>query len=142
VALVDNEDFERVSQFKWFAVVSKNGRYVYAASKQNYKLVYLHKFLLNTEFLVDHINGNTLDNRRSNLRIADKRLNSVNKEILYGKVHSRFKGVTIHRGRFVAAIQPHKMYIHLGTFDDEIKAAEAYDDAAREIYGEFARTNF
>lgn len=86
---------------------------------------------------VDHKNGNKLDNRRANLRFATQRQNTWNRA---PKRHTRtgLKGVKVKRDRFEAVIQ--KTYI--GTFATAHDAARAYDAAALQRYGEFARTNF
>lgn len=97
---------------------------------------------------VDHINRNGLDNRRSNLRVADlkgNRANARKQPTIGGKpTHSKFKGVSRFKknGRWVAAIKVNKKSMHLGCFDSEIDAAHAYDKAAREHFREFAKTNF
>ncbi|MCK4959402.1 MAG: hypothetical protein KAT00_08370 [Planctomycetes bacterium] len=83
------------------------------------------------------------DNRRSNLRICTRRENSWNRHCSRsGK--SRYKGVhwSEERGRFRATITFHGKRVHLGYFRDEVKAAKAYDKAARKHYGEFAYLNF
>lgn len=85
---------------------------------------------------LDHINRNPSDNRIANLRPADSRLNQANR-IAYGKFK---KGVSLTKvGTFKAAISDHGRFKHLGTFQTEIEAAAAYAEAAKEIYGEFAR---
>lgn len=89
---------------------------------------------------IDHINGDRADNRIANLRLCDRtgnRRNSVGSREGYKGV--RFRAVT---GKWEAAIHPSGRNIHLGTFDTAEAAARAYDAAARQHYGEFARPNF
>jgi hypothetical protein len=91
---------------------------------------------------VDHINGDGLDNRKSNLRLATRAQNGCNLRPQQGK-SSRFKGVAWHVcGKWRAHISPNRTQIALGLFDDEIDAALAYDMAALAQFGEFARPNF
>src|SRR5207253_3852593 len=91
---------------------------------------------------VDHRNGDGLDNRRENLRLVAHAQNCRNQRL---RPHSsRFKGVTFNRelGRWHAAIMVDYRRIHLGTFDSEEEAALAYDEASRELHGEYGRPNF
>jgi hypothetical protein len=96
--------------------------------------------LLTGRPLVDHENGNGLDNRRCNLRSATHAENLRNTRKQSG-TSSRFKGVCYHRSRWVAYITFDYKQRHLGCFKREEDAAAAYDRAATELHGEFARTN-
>jgi len=104
----------------------------------------MHRFLMQPPpgMQIDHINGDGLDNRRCNLRLATNTQNRRN-----GKAHSdgtsRFKGVCWDkfRGRWRADITFENRSIHLGRFHSETDAAIAYDAAARDLFGEFARLN-
>lgn len=92
----------------------------------------------------DHVNGNRLDNRRYNLRVATHGQNMANRKA-WGL--SRYLGVSAHKGKWQALIrQPapgtEGRKIYLGLFADEAEAARAYDRAARECHGEYARLNF
>lgn len=94
--------------------------------------------------VVDHINGNTLDNRRSNLRPCLQRDNSRNRRIPRVKSKtSTFKGVwkDIRRKGWLASIRVNYRTVHLGAFSTEELAAIAYDNAAKLHFGEFANTN-
>jgi hypothetical protein len=95
---------------------------------------------------VDHWNRDTLDDRRSNLRICLRGQNNTNsrKRSRPAGTSSRFKGVSWRKqkGRWVAKIRKNDSHYFLGYFDSEEDAARAYDAAARRIFGEFARTNF
>ncbi len=140
-ALVDDVDFDRVSEFKWSLInVKSYGPY---AIHSHTKLL-MHRFILEAAKgqSVDHVNGNGLDNRRQNLRFADTRQNAQNMRPKRGH-SSRFKGVMWEkdRSRWVARIQADGRYRNLGRFDDEHQAARAYDAAALEHFGEFALTN-
>lgn len=93
--------------------------------------------------LVDHINHNTLDNRKGNLRNCTHSENHGNEYAAPGKT-SKYKGVSKHTqtGRFRACIKHQRKYIHLGYFKKEKEAARAYDKAAKEHFGGFAYLNF
>lgn len=87
-----------------------------------------------------HINGDTLDNRKSNLRLCTHRDNMCNRRA--GGGSSAFKGVSRSEPGWGAQIKSHGQKLWLGTYRDEVSAALVYDAKARELFGEFARTNF
>jgi hypothetical protein len=138
VALIDEEDHERVASRKWQASVRKHGAVYVTDSSRSY----LHTFLTGWDY-VDHINGNGLDNRRANLRPATGSQNAYNKGPLSNNT-SGFKGVSLHgaSGRWVAKIYAEKVAYNLGYYGSPADAARAYDAAANELHGEFARLNF
>lgn len=143
-AIVDPEDFGLLDEHKWWLrATSEHLRY--AARKENGKMIYMHREILNTPagMHTDHINGNGLDNRKSNLRICTPTQNQHN-SIKWANTSSRFKGVSWKKSarKWEAYIRINKKLIHLGHYNSEIKAAEAYDDKAIEIFGEFANLNF
>lgn len=144
-ALVDPEDYPALSEFKWH-VMSRGyaARADYSTGKR--KMVLMHRQLLgivNAPYNVygDHINGDTLDNRRSNLRVATSRQSSQNKGSNTG--NSQYKGVCWHKGirRWTMTIRINGV-LHTKTFGSEIEAAMAYDRAALEAFGEYAQPNF
>lgn len=140
--LVDDADFERLSQYKWRCDATGYARYsVYDKLKKTIQTVLMHRIILDTpdDLHTDHINGDRLDNRRSNLRIATCQQNSANRKA-QGKA-SIFKGVTLHRGLWRAQICVNLTGIHLGYFLTQRAAAQAYNDAAIELFGEFAWLN-
>jgi len=105
----------------------------------------MHRFIMDPPegMVVDHRNGNRLDNRRSNLRVCTQKQNTHNSRPK-GK-SSRFKGVCYDkaRGQWMAPVRsPDGKDIHTGRFDDEVEAAKAHDRLARELHGEFAYLNF
>jgi HNH endonuclease/AP2 domain len=151
VALIDDEDYARASQFKWQAQVTPNSDRVYAvrtARKANVKrtMQRLHRFILGVtdpKIEVDHINRNGLDNQKSNLRICTVRQNQGNRRKQEGTT-SIYKGVSWHRAskKWQAMIRINEKYTYLGLFRTDRDAALIYDCAARKVFGEFALTNF
>lgn len=142
VALVDDDDFERVSSIKWCADVKGGGTLCYARGYSNGKMISMHQFITGNK-MTDHRDGNGLNNIRSNLRSCTPSENQYNK----GKCRNNttgYKGVTFEprRNKFKAAIRRGSNPINLGRFNTAIEAARAYDAKAREIHGEFAQTNF
>lgn len=142
VALVDEQDYELVRGYKWQARPDGHtfyvGRGVREAGEQ--RTVQLHNFLTGWP-LVDHRNGDGLDNRRANLRQATKSQNCANRPIRTAN-KSGFKGVDLRKDRWRAQIKSGDAKVHLGYFDLAEEAARAYDAAAIEVFGEFATLNF
>jgi hypothetical protein len=162
-ALVDDIDND-LTQFNWSAHMAEPTlwyayRGVYNPSNKQIKGHKMHRYilerilgrsLLKSEF-TDHINGNGLDNRRDNIRLATRGQNTANRiKCKTGrngaKPTSQFKGVSWHMwkgcGRWVAHIQTDHKRIRLGYFLNEIDAAKAYDAAALKHFKEFANINF
>ena len=142
VAIVDEADFERLSQRKWCALHIKKSGVFYAASRIDGKFVLMHRYLTEAPkgMLVDHANRNTLDNRRSNLRVCSKGQNNANKGVL--SKHG-FKGVYRQKPteRWGAHITIDGKHRDLGRYNSKAEAARAYDIAAIAAFGEFALTN-
>ncbi len=142
-AIVNDEDFERISRHTWYAVIP-GGKHVYAirhTSKRNHSMSMHREILgLSKGESTDHRDGNTLNNRRSNLRKCTQGENVRNSK-KHGK-RSRFKGVYPVKCKWGARIFYNKRLFSLGSFPAEEDAARAYDKAARELHGEFACVNF
>jgi len=105
----------------------------------------MHRYLTNCPkgLVVDHIDGNGLNNTKANLRICTQKQNACNTPGHVGK-SSKYKGVKKMKNsnKFRAAITNNRKYFHLGVFEDETEAARAYDEAARKYHKEFAYLNF
>lgn len=146
-ALVDGKNFEWLNQWKWCVLKIRNTFYAVRAidkwPKQH--IVYMHRQILNVpkEIQTDHRNHCGLDNREYNLRICTITQNQQNQTPQKGKT-SKYKGVSWNNRdkKWVAQIRNNRRLIYIGYFDNEIEAAEAYDGKAKELFGEFAYTNF
>ena len=141
--LVDRADCSTLVQYRWFATKEHNSNnFVIRAFKS--KRITLHRFITNAPkgMVVDHINHNTLDNRRSNLRVCTQKQNSWNSHKKSNHTNP-YKGV--HRssmGRWKAVIREAGKYKHIGVYDTPEEAAIAYDRKAIELFGEYACKNF
>jgi hypothetical protein len=141
-AIVDEEDYDRLARYKWYCIGS--GGYLYAKRSEGNRMIKMHRDILAPPagLYVDHKNHNTLDNRKSNLRICTPAQNCFNR-IPSEKGTSRYKGVywSSYRKRWAAKIVLNGKHIVIGCFDYELDAAIAYDDKAAELFGEFAALN-
>lgn len=152
IALIDDEDYDLVSQHNWYisSYTLKSGNIkscavTFRSKIENYKTVYMHRLILQTPFglYTDHINGNGLDNRKQNLRIATPLQNTLNsRKIIYRnnkKVSSLFKGVTwcTRDKKWRAQIGYHGRKMSLGYYNREIEASDAYNKVAEKLFGEF-----
>lgn len=138
---VDDEDYERVVAFGWSR--ARKRRDVSPLTRINGKKISVHRFILNyPDYLIDHIDGNPLNNCRSNLRRATISQNNANSRI-YKNNKSGYKGVTLDKrtGKWKATIRKDKRQHYLGLHASPICAAIAYNRAAKELFGEYARLN-
>jgi len=144
VALVDDYDFEWLNKYKWCVHGGRNGKF-YATRKENGQcFVEMHRMIMQAtpEVEIDHINGNSLDNQRHNLRACTHAENCRNRKTQLNTT-SQYKGVAWHKKtkKWCAYIRHNYKLLHLGNFHKEIDAAKAYDTKAIELFGEFAQTN-
>lgn len=146
-AIVDDEDYERVIQFKWYAQTSKKKNVVYAARAISKKVArpglnWLHRLVMDAPdgIQVDHIDGNGLNCTRSNMRFATHTQNVCNRGIFKNN-KCGYKGVSkLKKGKkWVATIRVNSHTIHLGRFDTPELAFQAYKQAAIAHQGEFAK---
>jgi len=139
-AIVDAADFEWLSQYRWH--VCRRGYQFYAWRWCNGHRLLMHREIMKTPpgMVVDHINGNGLDQRRRNMRNCTQEQNLHNAGPRGGV--SGFKGVYRYGNRWCAQIEYHGEKIIIGVFDDPVEAAKARDRKAAELFGEYAWLNF
>lgn len=143
-AIIDDIDIDILNN-KWCLY---NG---YAGRRKEYKNIYMHRIImeriLNRKLIenecVDHIDQNRLNNTRSNLRLATRTQNQINRNG-HKNSSSIYKGVSFFKrnNNWSAQININKIKVHIGYFKTEIEAAEAYDKYAKLYHGEFANLNF
>lgn len=146
--LVDDADYEYLSQFTWWVQKAKNTLYAIRYNPETKKRQLMHRLLFNltdSRVFIDHINHNGLDNQKNNLRICTNADNQKNKK---GNGTSSYLGVskyTYKNGttnkKWIATIKHNGKYKYLGIFENEIDAAKSYNKAALEYHGEFANLN-
>ena len=142
-AIVDPEDYEELTKYKWFAKRFK-GRF-YAGRTVKKKTVRMHQAIIGDVEgkVIDHINHNGLDNRKANLRFVTTQQNSWNRRKNRGNYSSRYKGVAWSKSRkkWRTKVKCNGRVISIGHFDDERAAAMAYDARAKKLFGEYAAPN-
>lgn len=150
--MVDDADFQSLNRYRWYT--SKGCGTFYALRwvsffKNGHDSESMHRRLFDLKFrdgkIVDHKDGNGLNNQRNNLRICTSQENAFNRRVK--NKSSRFRGICSRRRKdgiikSWARITHNGKYINLGCFNSEIDAAVAYDNAAKELFGEFAILNF
>lgn len=148
-AIVDDNDFEDVNRYKWYFNNGYAVRGVYVGTidgKSKTRRVYMHKFILGSisGMVTDHVNRDSLDNRKSNLRHCTIHQNGMNQKINRSNNKSGFRGVykNMRSKKWTAVIsikgQPTK---HIGNFETPELASKAYNRVAEEAFGEFAVVN-
>jgi HNH endonuclease len=139
VALVDDEDYEFLSQWNWSAVSThrRNSGYAMRLDNRTGKTFLMHRVILDAPSgaEVDHINGNGLDNRRANLRFATRQQGQANRRVFKSN-KSGFKGVHFDKvtGKWKMVFSAH--------FDTAEEAARTYDKLAKMVFGDYAKGNF
>lgn len=144
VALVDDEDFEYLNQFKWHANKKKNTIYASRNAYVNNKKVCVYmQWDIIGRTNIDHVDLNGLNNQKCNLRACTHQQNSMNMAPRKNSF-SKYKGVSWSKwaNKWRSKIGFNKKTIHLGYFKSELEAAKAYDNKAVELFGEFANINF
>ena len=146
-AKVDDEDFEYINQWKWHAQKDRNGYYACRGvfNGKNMSKVMMHRIINKTPLglVTDHIDHDTLNNQKNNLRSCTQAQNTANKSKHKKKTSSKYLGVCLIDGKYwTAALFHNGKRKHIGSFKTEEQAAKAYDMVAIEIFGEFANLNF
>lgn len=146
VAIVDDEDYERISEHSW--AINPMGGYAVRKGNKNRgepRTIQMHREILQAPagLQIDHINGNTLDNRKENLRFADVQKNAFNRGKPAVSCTSIYKGVCKRKNRpnWKARIKYNDRHVELGTYVDEAYAAAVYNFAAAIFFGDFRREN-
>ena len=137
VALVDEEDYAFLSQWNWYAIGQKN--YPYVIRRSEGKTIHMHRLIMNTPrgFVVDHLDHNTLNNQKANLRNCTQAQNTQNMNL------SKYQGVSWNKNekKYTSKIGFNRKLIHLGYYTDPREAALAYNKAAIKYFGEEAKLN-
>lgn len=135
--IVDDDDYEYINSFSWYFLSSG-----YAARTENnpHKIILMHRVIMNVHgfFVVDHINHDTLDNRKINLRVCTHAENNRNRIIASDR---DYKGIYRHGDCWRACISLNNKSFHIGTFNTKEDAALAYNEKAKELFGVFAFLN-
>jgi len=142
IAIVDNADLERVNQFKWQYGAGRNRKYVFRTAQRNYvrQTIYLHRFILDitdSTVQVDHLNGNTLDNRRVNLRAGTASANQLNQRCHRNGAlpGARLRGFNRDgKPRWISQIVINKKVKYLGTFDTQHEAHERWIKERKRLF--------
>lgn len=141
-AIVDDEDAADVRQYNWFVLSTGGKLYAYRSTpgRQNRTSVLLHRHIMKVDGKIDHINGDGLDCRRSNLRVATDAQNRWNARRPRSK--SGYIGVKAYSVKSGMRYAARMNGIQISSHDTAEEAAKAYDVYARKLYGEFAVLNF
>lgn len=139
-AIVDTEDLDKVSDLKWYYYGGYAKRVVRMGNTR--RVVYMHRVITNASDgqEVDHINGLKYDNRKSNLRLCNRKEQQFNMS-MHRDNKSGYKGVSFQRGKWRARLTTGGKEWDLGRYGTPLEAAKAYNEKAKELFGEFAYLN-
>lgn len=143
VAMVDDEDYEMVNEYKWHYHHDSYAVTTWSKVAGRVKFLLMHRLILGELVrgkVTDHINGNGLDNRRENLRVCSQSENTCNQKQSKSNT-SGYKGVFLQGKKWKTQIRINGKTHYIGYFSDKIEAARAYNEAAKKYHGEFARLN-
>lgn len=156
-AKVDDDVFEELRRHRWCTLRTTSALHyavrAYLGEDGNWHQARMHRIIwemyrgpIPDGMQIDHVSGDSLDNRLENLRLCTQAQNNAHQrpQLKKADAHSQYKGVTwnIKARRWQAQIQRDYEHRRIGFFDSENEAAKAYDKEARELFGEFAWTNF
>lgn len=143
LAIVDDDNYDELIKYKWYC---NSGGY---ALRRDYTtkdkiFIWMHRLINNTprNLETDHVNGNRLDNRKSNLRSCTIKQNRQNRSVNRNKINTKYKGIHLHGNNWRAQIKINGILKTIGMYKSEIDAACAYDKYAKKEFGEFAKCNF
>lgn len=146
-AIVDDEDYESLIKFNWYANKShtRDNWYVVCSKMINGKgaSIYMHRHIMGVvdrKVFIDHIDGNGLNCQKNNMRTASCSQNGMNRKQQKNS-KSNYKGVSFHKGRWRATIVKDRKSKHIGNFNSQENAATAYNIFAEKYHGEFANYN-
>lgn len=140
-AIIDDDDYEKISEYRWTAWRHRNT--IYAVSGGG--MIKIHRVILGVDYrnvFVDHIDGNGLNNQKTNLRLCTNKENIRNSKIQTNNT-TGFKGVSYHKqtGKYRARIKVSGKEVHIGLYDTSMEAADNYNKMALACFGVFARLN-
>ncbi len=144
ITTFDIEDYSIVSKYRWYIINNHSSTNQYAHTNINNKTVRLHRYILDISspnILVDHIDGNGLNNSKHNLRICTTHSHNNANSFRTKSNVTGYQGVNISGNKFTAVIKYMNKKIHIGTFNSPELAHKAYCDKGFELYGEFFRVN-
>lgn len=154
IALVSDEDFEYVNQWKWCTHVGKSGFYakrnIHFPKDENgkrlQKTIFMHSIIGNRIGIIgiiDHKDRNPLNNTRDNLRSSSNSQNGANRKSKRNST-SQYLGVHLQSkyNKWIASMTYEKKIVYIGCYSKEEEAAKAYDEKAKELHGNFANLNF
>ncbi len=149
-ALVDDEDWEFLMQWKWYAAYAPNAHTFYAQHQAYFpdgtqKCIKMHRLIMqefDRNVFIDHEGSDGLNNQKYNLRRSTRSQNGQNRKKNI-KGTSKYKGVKRYppKGNWVARISANGKRYHIGYFDNENDAAIAYNEKAKQLHGVFAKLN-
>ena len=147
VALVDDCDYDQLAIYNWHVLMTRNTVYAVrgVGPRGKQRAVLMHRTIMGpaAHLEVDHIDGDGVNNQRHNLRICTHQQNMQARR-KHVPTASAFRGVSplAARGKWVAYIFHNGAQRHIGVFQSEAAAAHAYDQRAKELFGDFARLNY
>jgi len=140
VAHIDKEDLDKIKNYGWYAHFDSVGKTFYAVTRTHGTRIPMHRLILNADqsVVVDHIDHNGLNNKKSNIRICTQSQNCMNKRTQSNNM-SGYRGVSFHKrkNKYQATIMVNRKQIYLGSYDTALEASEAYQAAAKKMFGEF-----
>ena len=143
-AIIDCEDYDKVNRLRWYWLKYNNKPEGYAFTNQLGKtMVRMHRFIMNAKKgqIVDHINGDSLDNRKCNLRFCTARQNQANMRVNKENHSSKYRGVYWNKKKWIVCISTNSKNKHYGCFDSEKTATKKADEIRKILFGKFAYLN-